>query len=115
MSANQNSYQVVVAAHTGTMLTAQATGATTITPSGTAVGYLHGILIVKALTGTLTVAGFYKIDGTTAASLVFPATTPAGFYAFGDAQFASLVLTKSSASDDDLILVSWRNSALSAP
>ena len=116
MAAISTSYTTVVPAHTGTMLIAQATSATVLGGSTLAnVGYLNGILIVKALTGTLTVAGFFKPDGTTAASLVFPIATPAGFYPFGDAQFQTLTLTKSSGLDDDLILAVWRSSSTTAP
>lgn len=90
-----------------------------ITAKSIAVGnpaiYLMGVHVHAALSGTLTVAGLFAEDGTTAASYVLPVGF-VGHYGFANAvRFevagGGCIMTKSSALDDGKISVDWRNIA----
>ena len=103
-SSSTNNYDVVHAEHNGSVLSAGITAKTV----SAAPCYLGGIYITTALAGTLTIAGLSDEAGT-AASIVIPVATPAGFIDFFESRCeTSLVITKSSATDDARIVIMWR-------
>lgn len=79
------------------------TGVTTLHAAGVK-GYLHQLIIVKALTGTLTIVGLNDTAGAPK-NWVLPAGTAAGSYVIGHRFTNGLTMQKSSAADDGLILV----------
>ncbi len=91
-----------------TML-ADGTSAQNIGAGGTTPIYLMGVYIHTALAGTLTITGFVDPTGT-AASLVIPVGAVGWAIQPGNARRleSGCTMTKSSASDDDKILVDWR-------
>jgi len=100
-----NSYLVTRNESNGVMLD-DGTSATAV--SGGVPAHFMGVYISTALTGTLTIAGLRTAAGVET-SLVIPDATPAGFLDFHDARCeTALIATKSSASDDDNIVVFWR-------
>lgn len=91
-----------------TML-ADGTSAQNIGAGGTTPIYLMGVYIHTALAGTLTITGFVDPTGA-AASLVIPVGAVGWAIQPGNARRleSGCTMTKSSASDDDKILVDWR-------
>ena len=69
---------------------------------------LVGIVITKALTGTLVITGFEDSDGT-ATNFTFPAATAAGAINFGGIvnSAGALTVTYTNVSDRDNVIVQW--------
>lgn len=69
---------------------------------------LVGIIIAKALTGTLVITGFADSNGT-AKNFTFPASTSAGVINFGYAlnSAGALTVTCSNAADRDNVIIQW--------
>ena len=69
---------------------------------------LIGIIITKALTGTLVITGFADSDGT-AKNFTFPAATAAGVIDFGGAlnSAGALTVTCTNVADRDNVIVKW--------
>lgn len=86
------------------------TGVKNIGASGTTPVFILGVYIHTALVGTLTITGFTTEDGVTAASVVIPIGAVGQVFVPGNAGRcdAGCTMQKSSASDDDKIVVDWR-------
>ena len=69
---------------------------------------LVGIIITRALTGTLVITGFENSDGT-ATNLTFPAATAAGVIDFGGVfnSAGALTVTCTNVADRDNVIVKW--------
>ena len=69
---------------------------------------LYGLRITAALTGTCVITGFGDEAGN-ATSITLPATTPAGWYEFGDTinEIGALTITCSTAGDSELVTAIW--------
>ena len=79
------------------------TGVTTLHAAGVK-GYLHQLVLFKALAGTLTIVGLNDTAGT-AKTMVLPLGSGPGSFVIGHRFSNGLTMQKSSATDDQTILV----------